>query len=502
MQFLDIFRMIDDVDPYRGDYNPWLVAVSVLIAVLAAFVALSISSRMAAAKAWQARWAWASAGACSMGGGIWGMHFVGMLAFSLPCGVAYDALGTLASMVPGILASGVALHVIGRVNDPGIGRLLVGAVFMGAGIGAMHYAGMAAMRPEAVMRFDPGLVGVSVVVAVALAFISLTARFQLRRYQSAAAVSTVVAASVMGLAVAGMHYTAMRASVFFPDPAAAHEAAWLSATPMAVMITLISVLVAGMALVASIAGRQSELAGVLKTEVERRQALEQEAEEGRARLQAIFDAVVDAIVTIDKRGRILQWSSGAQRIFGYSSEEVVGADLTMLMPEPHRTGHAAYVSSFLKTRQAKIIGIGRELTALRKDGTEFPIELAVSEVRNGEEVFFTGILRDITERKRAEAELVRARELAEEANLAKSQFLATMSHEIRTPMNGVLGMASLLASTSLNDRQQRARGERVSVRPGAPRHHQRHSGFLEDRSRQVRARRRAVRCTRSGCRTD
>ena len=114
------------------------------------------------------------------------------------------------------------------------------------------------------------------------------------------------------------------------------------------------------------------------------------------------------------------------------------------MPEPHRSRHAGYVGSFLRTGEAKIIGIGRELTAIRKDGSEFPIELAVSEVRNGDEIFFTGILRDITERKRAEADLVRAREQAEAANLAKSQFLATMSHEIRTPMNGVLGMAGLL----------------------------------------------------------
>src|ERR1700721_546305 len=142
-------------------------------------------------------------------------------------------------------------------------------------------------------------------------------------------------------------------------------------------------------------------------------------------------------------------------MFGYTAEEIAGANLSILMPEPFRSNHAGSIASFPKPSDPKIIGIGRELTAIRKNGARFPIEFDLSEVRDGEVVFFTGIVRDITERKRAEAELVRAREAAEAANLAKSQFLATMSHEIRTPMNGVLGMANLLSSTILNDRQQR-----------------------------------------------
>jgi two-component system, sensor histidine kinase and response regulator len=451
----DVFRTVGTVEPYSGLYDPRLVVISVLIAILAAFIAISISSRVVAATSWRGRWAWAGAGAFSMGGGIWAMHFIGMLAFSLPCGIGYDPIGTLVSIIPGILASGVALYIISRDTQPSLGRLVVGAILMGAGIGAMHYSGMAAIRSRALMRFEPGLVAVSVVVAIVLAFIALEIRFQLRRRWSSEIVATFVAALIMGAAVAGMHYTAMQASVFFPFAGGHEETDVLPTTLMALLITVISVLIGAVTLVASAAGRQSELASGLSAEVKRRLALEQEAEGGRARLQAIFDAVVDAIVTIDQSGRILQWSSGANRIFGYSAEDVVGADLTILMPEPHRSRHAGYIGSFLKTRSAKIIGIGRELTAIRKDGSEFPIELAVSEVRNGDEVFFTGILRDITERKRAEGELVRAREQAEAANLAKSQFLATMSHEIRTPMNGVLGMAALLTSTSLNDRQRR-----------------------------------------------
>jgi NO-binding membrane sensor protein with MHYT domain len=204
---INVFAVSDVAHAYRGTYEPLLVAISVLIAILAAFIALSISDRMVAATSRRSRWAWGCAGAISMGGGIWSMHFVGMLAFSLPCGVHYDPLGTLLSMVPGILASGVALNVISRKTQPNLKRLVVGAVLMGAGIGAMHYSGMAAMEPDAVVRYDPWLVGLSVVMAVVLAFISLGIRFRLPQPWASTRLAALLSATVMGLAVAGMHYT-------------------------------------------------------------------------------------------------------------------------------------------------------------------------------------------------------------------------------------------------------------------------------------------------------
>src|ERR1700730_10005080 len=154
------------------------------MAVLAAYVALSISDRVVAATTERSRWAWTSAGAVVMGGGIWAMHFVGMLAFSLPCGIGYHLIGTMLSMIPGVLASGVALSVISRKEQPSLARLSIGAVLMGAGIGTMHYSGMAAMQPNALLRYDPVWAGISVLTAVALAMVSLSIRFRFRRSHS------------------------------------------------------------------------------------------------------------------------------------------------------------------------------------------------------------------------------------------------------------------------------------------------------------------------------
>jgi two-component system sensor kinase FixL len=157
-----------------------------------------------------------------------------------------------------------------------------------------------------------------------------------------------------------------------------------------------------------------------------REQEEENLREKGARLQAILDTTVDGIITINDLGIVQSFNKAAERIFGYSAREVIGNNVNMLMPLPYREEHDTYVDNYLRTGNRKIIGTGREVAGRRKDGSPFPLYLAVSEVWVGERRIFTGIVRDITEKKKADEDLKRAKdELEQRVKERTAQLLAS-----------------------------------------------------------------------------
>jgi NO-binding membrane sensor protein with MHYT domain len=201
----------------NGHYDLNLVALSFVVAVIASYTALDLAGCVSAsASSPRKSWTWLVAGAMSMGIGIWSMHFIGMLAFRLPVPVAYDMVLTLLSMLIAIIVSAIALFILRR-SELGAYNLIIGAILMGIGISAMHYTGMIAMQMSPPIRYDPWLFVASVLIATGASLAALWIAFQLRRQRSKLAIlAKLGSASVMGLAITGMHYTGMAAANFAP----------------------------------------------------------------------------------------------------------------------------------------------------------------------------------------------------------------------------------------------------------------------------------------------
>jgi NO-binding membrane sensor protein with MHYT domain/two-component sensor histidine kinase len=190
-----------------GTHNPYLVALSILVAAFASYTALDLGGHVAAARG-LARRVWLVTAAVTMGGGIWSMHFVAMLAFTMPIPMSYDIGLTTLSLLVAIFVTGGGFYVISRKGTSPL-RLVFSGIFMGLGIVAMHYTGMAAMRGHAEFSYDRLYVALSIVIAIGASTAALWLAFRTTDLGQ-----KLVAAAVMGLAISGMHYTAMRGTIF------------------------------------------------------------------------------------------------------------------------------------------------------------------------------------------------------------------------------------------------------------------------------------------------
>ncbi|GHH46264.1 putative bifunctional diguanylate cyclase/phosphodiesterase [[Pseudomonas] boreopolis] len=237
----------------QGSYNEWLVAISLAVAVLASYTALDMAGRVSATRGRAAGW-WLAGGALAMGFGVWSMHFIGMLAFSLPVPLGYDLGLTLYSMVVSVLASAFALWLVSRRELP-YPRLAAGALLMGLGIAAMHYLGMAAMRMQPGIDYHPGWFALSLAIAIAASAAALWIAFRLRSGHRRYVVQPL-AALVMGLAIVGMHYTGMAAARFPPESiCGAARDGGMPVQWLAVLVVVVTLGVTAMALGVSVLDR-------------------------------------------------------------------------------------------------------------------------------------------------------------------------------------------------------------------------------------------------------
>jgi len=182
-----------------------------------------------------------------------------------------------------------------------------------------------------------------------------------------------------------------------------------------------------------------------------RERLEERARTSEARWRSIVESAVDGIIVIDARGRIEAFNPAAERLFGFAEREVIGQNVNILMPSPYREEHDHYVSRYLTTGERRIIGIGREVTARRRDGTTFPVHLSVGEMSIEGERKFTGILHDLTARTRIE------QQLREQTALARlGEMAAVIAHEVKNPLAGVRGAIQVIGSRLPKDSKDAA----------------------------------------------
>ena len=381
-----------------SQHDPWLVALSVLVSMGASAVALHMAALARAAESRGSRQLALGSGALALGSGVWTMHYIGMLAFAV-CGQGrFDPGMTALSVLPSLGASWVALRMLvrERVRAP---VLLGSGVLVGAGIGAMHYIGMAASELAPLMRYDARGFALSIVVAVLLAVLALWVRFGLQqRLRVGTAPVTVLAGGVMGLAIAGMHYTGMAALRFVEPIERLNQTAF--SVPVQTSLSLaVAVVTVALSLVVIAVN-----AGL------RYRDLFRQMQRSESRLRAITDTAIDGIITINGRGIVQSFNGAAEHLLGWRAEEVIGRNVSMLMPEPHQSAHDGYLSTHLTTGRSSIIGRGREVEALRKDGSVLPIRLAVGRVALPGEALFVGFITDISARRAMESALRRREE--------------------------------------------------------------------------------------------
>ena len=376
----------------NGHYSPALVALSIVIAVLASYAALALAARVTASRG-RFRAAWLVGGSISMGLGIWSMHFVGMLAFQLPVPMAYDVPAVAVSAGVAVAASALALYVASRPVVRWVG-LAASGILMGAAIAGMHYVGMVGLRVPATLRYAPGLVVASVLIAVGASVAALALAIRFRADETARGRwSKAGAALLMGAAIAGMHYTAMAASRFGPanGSLAIPEQTVLRTGGLAVGVAAGAIAVLASVILVALADRRARVR-VAETEAIRR---------SEDRFRSLVQASSQIVWTTDAAGDFVEPQPAWEAFTGMSFEESRGSGWIRALHPDDRESAADGWRRAVEERT----GYLSEYRLRRHDG-----EWRTTQVRGvpvlepgGRVREWVGTNTDVTERRREEA---------------------------------------------------------------------------------------------------